>query len=113
MVSLRMAPFKASFTPFKNAMTMSKRKNTVSRQFKHVQCSDEEIIRYFRDGNAAREALLELEHRSWEYTFEFAVEMSRRCRSVMGENHDMNEALDVYERWYFSVGGRRLTVGCR
>ena len=99
MVSLKMAPFKASFTPFKNAMSMNKTKNTVSRQYKHVQCSDEELVRYFRDANAAREALLELEHRSWEYTFEFAVEMSKRCRLVMGEDPDMNEALDVYERW--------------
>jgi hypothetical protein len=101
MVSLKIAPFKASFTPFKNAMSMTKSKNTVSRQFSHVRCSDEEVVSYFRDANAAREALFELEHRSWEYVFEFAVEMSRRCRLVMGGDPDMNEALEVYERWYF------------
>ena len=101
MVSLRMAPFKASFTPLKKAMAMSKTKNTVGRQFKHVQCSDEEVGRYFRDASSAREALLELEHRSWEYVFEFAVEMCKQCRLVMGENLDMQQALDVYERWYF------------
>lgn len=58
---------------------------------------------YFRDGAAARGAMMELTQRSWEYQFEFAVEMSKRCRGVMGEDPNMREAYEFYENWYLCV----------
>jgi hypothetical protein len=43
--------------------------------------------------------MTELCHRSWEYQFEFAVEMSKQCKMVMGDDVGMNEACDVFENW--------------
>lgn len=105
MVSLKMYPFKGSFTPLKNAIAKAKAKETVRKQFKHVTCSDEGVIQYFKNALAARAAMLELGQRSWEYQFEFAVEMSKRCKDVMGEDQDMNEAHQVFERWYVTSFG--------
>jgi hypothetical protein len=101
MVSLKLSPFKASFTPLKNAMSI-KTKNSIRRKFKHVNCTDDEISQYFKDAAAAHVAMTELGQRSWEYQFEFAVEMAKRCKSVMGDNKGMRQALDVYEDWYSS-----------
>lgn len=42
----------------------------------------------------------ELGQRSWEYQFEFAAEMARRCTQSMGDDKYMHQALDVYEDWY-------------
>jgi hypothetical protein len=99
MVSLKMSPFKTSFKPFKNAIAMSRTKSTVRRQFKHVTCTDEELSRYFKDAATARASMTELCHRSWEYQFEFAVEMSKQCKLAMGDDVGMNEACDVFENW--------------
>jgi hypothetical protein len=55
---------------------------------------------YFRDVISARNAMLELENRSWEYQFEFAVEMSKRCKTVMGNDPNMHAAYGFYENWY-------------
>jgi hypothetical protein len=97
MVSLKLSPLKTSFAPLKKAMST---KRTVSKQFKHVNCADNEISLYFKDAAAARAAMLALAYRSWEYQFEFAIEMAKRCRKVMGDNKGMREALDVFENWY-------------
>jgi hypothetical protein len=98
MVSLKFGSIRSSF-PIK-AIGL-KGKSGFKREFNHVNCSDEETVKYFRNGSAARDALLELDERSWEYQFEFAVEMVKRCKLVMGSDPGMREALDVYERWYF------------
>ena len=98
MVSLKLSPFKASFTPFKNVMS-GKRRNNVRKQFPHVNCTDDEIGQYFKDAAAARAAMAELGQRSWEYQFEFAAEMAKRCAAVMGDDKRMHEALDVFECW--------------
>jgi len=78
-----------------------KGKTSLKRQFAHVKCSDEEVpMKYFRDARTARAAMLELGNRSWEYQYEFAVEMARRCKQVMRDDADMQQALALYERWY-------------
>ena len=69
--------------------------------FKHVSCTDDQLVLYFRDGNAARASMKEVGQRSWEYQFEFAVEMSKRCQQVMGKDPDMIEAYEVFEQWYY------------
>jgi hypothetical protein len=74
-------------------------KSNVRRQFKHVSCTEEELVKYFKDAMAARNAISELNSRSWEYTFEFVVEMVKQCNLVMGDNSSMKQALEVYERW--------------
>jgi hypothetical protein len=99
MVSLKKHPFKGTFAPLKNAIAKAKVKETVRKQFKHVTCSDDEIHQYFKNALAARAALIELAQRSWEYQFEFAVEMSKQCRQVKGEDPEMKEAFEVYEQW--------------
>ena len=104
MVSLKIPAFKSAF-PIK---TIAKGKSTIRKEFKHVNCSDNEIGKYFRDGNAATMALLELNERSWEYQFEFAVEMSKQCKMVMGDDYGMKEAFDVFETWYSSLVPRLL-----
>jgi hypothetical protein len=98
MVSLKLAPFKSSLIPLKNAI--SSKRNTIRRKFSHVSCSDDEIRRYFKDAASAHEAMNELGKRSWEYQYEFAVEMSKRCQQVMGKDPNLIEALDVFEQWY-------------
>ena len=106
MVSLKLAPLKVSFLPLKNAMS-SRGKGSVRKVFKHVDCSDEQLVGlYFRDGDMARASLKELSLRSWEYQYEFAVEMSKRCQQVMGKDPDMIEAYEVYEQWYLYSGLR-------
>lgn len=97
MVSLKLSPLKTSFSPLKKVVSTKRR---VSKQFKHVNCTDDEVSRYFKDATAARAAMLELAYRSWEYQYEFAVEMARRCHLVMRDNKSMREALDVFENWY-------------
>ena len=101
MVSLKLSPFKAKFTPLKNVMSV-KGKNNVRKQFPHVNCADDEVSQYFKDAAAARAAMAELGQRSWEYQFEFAAEMAKRCAVVMGDDKRMHEALDVFENWYIS-----------
>jgi hypothetical protein len=103
MVSLKLAPLKVSFSPFKNAIS-SKGKGNVKKVFKHVNCTDEQLVYYFRDANAAQASMRELSLRSWEYQYEFAVEMSKRCQQVMGKDPDMIEAYEVYEQWYSHAG---------
>ena len=106
MVSLLRFPFKGSFSPFKNAIAKAKTKTktqpkySLRKQFKHVTCSDDDISQYFKNALAARAALLELGERSWEYQFEFAVEMAKRCQEAMGQDPDMMEAFEVFEQWY-------------
>jgi hypothetical protein len=73
---------------------------TVKRRFNHVECSDDELYRYFQDGASARVAMMELGERSWEYQYEFAAEMSKRCHQVMRKNPSMIEAYEVFEEWY-------------
>jgi len=99
MVSLKMTPFRARFTPFKNAISINKTKSEVKKQFKHVTCTDEEVSRYFRSAAAAMGAMAEIGQRSWEYQFEFAAEMARRCKAVMGGDPDMIEAYEFFEQW--------------
>lgn len=99
MVSLKLATFRGSFGPFKAVKI--KGKSTIRRQFKHVTCSDDELGQYyFKDAAAARRAMAELGQRSWEYQFEFAAEMARRCAASMGDDKHMHQALDAYEDWY-------------
>ena len=98
MVSLKLTPLKVSFSPLKNAIS-PREKGNVRKQFKHVKCTDDQVVFYFRDANAARASMRELSLRSWEYQFEFAVEMSKRCQQVMGKDPDMIEAYEVYEQW--------------
>lgn len=97
MVSIKLAPFKSSFKPLQS---ITKSKNTLRKQFKHVACTDDEASHYFKDAAAAHAAMAELGQRSWEYQYEFAAEMFKRCHEAMGKNPDMVEALDVYEEWY-------------
>lgn len=99
MVSLKLSPFKASFSPLKNVMSV-KGKNNVRKQFPHVNCTDDQVYQYFKDAAAARAAMAELGQRSWEYQFEFADEMAKRCAAAMGDDKRMHEALDVFENWY-------------
>jgi hypothetical protein len=99
MVSLKLSPFKASFTPLKKISA----RNTIRKQFGHVNCSDNEISQYFKDAAAARATMAELGQRSWEYQVEFADEMARRCRAMMGDNKQMHQALDVFEHWYLHL----------
>lgn len=101
MVSLKLSPFRASFKPLKNVMSV-KGKNSVRKQFPHVNCTDDEVSQYFKDAAAARTAMAELGQRSWEYQFEFAAEMAKRCGAMMGDDKRMHEALDVFENWYVS-----------
>lgn len=68
--------------------------------FKHVSCTDDQLVLYFRDADAARASMREVGMRSWEYQVEFAMEMSKRCQQVMGKDPDMNEAYEVFEQWY-------------
>jgi hypothetical protein len=92
--------FKTPFKPFKNAIAMSRTRSTVRRQFKHVTCTDEELSQYFKDATAARAAMMELSERSWEYQFEFAVEISKQCHFIMDDDPNMNEAYNFFENWY-------------
>src|SRR5579871_6215391 len=78
MVMFKLSPLKASIAPLKSFGKNSKK--SVGKQFRHVSCTDEEVSMYFRDLSSARNAMMELENRSWEYQFEFAAEMSKRCR---------------------------------
>lgn len=98
MVSLKLSPLKASFTPLKKFGA----RNNVRKHFNHVNCSDDEISQYFKDAAAARVAMAELGQRSWEYQVEFAAEMAKRCKAMMGDDKRMHEALDVFEDWYLS-----------
>ena len=97
MVMFKLSPFKATIAPLKSFGKTSKR--NVAKQFKHVNCSDDEISMYFCDVGAARRAMMELEYRSWEYQFEFAVEMARRCQVVMDNDPNMLAAYAFYENW--------------
>src|SRR5271154_6697848 len=99
MVSLKLSNFKGSFNPLKSVVSVKGRSN-IRRHFKHVNCTDDEISQYFKDAAAARAAMAELGQRSWEYQIEFADEMARRCRAMMGDDKHMHQALDVFEHWY-------------
>lgn len=98
MVMFKLSPFKTSLSPLKSIGRSSKK--SVGKQFKHVTCTDDELsMYYFRDIVAARNAMLELGNRSWEYQFEFAAEMSKRCKAVMGDDPSMHAAYGFYENW--------------
>jgi hypothetical protein len=109
MVAFKMSPLRMTVTPFKNIMRL-KGKGTVRRQFPHISCGDEEVLMYFRDGLAAKEAMSEICDRSWEYQAEFATEMARLCKLAMGSDLNMQSAYEFYEQWYTSLQ-RRLIVG--
>ena len=81
----------------------AKSKGNVRKKFQHVTHTDDEISHYFKDATAARAAMAELGQRSWEYQYEFAVEMARQCKAVMGDDKNMHQALDVFEDWYISL----------
>ena len=79
----------------------------VRDKFKHVNCTDNELIKYFKDEPAAQAAMDELHARSWEYKQEFAREMIKQCQQwmrkdkrMMCEDENMPAALTVYEKWY-------------
>lgn len=112
MVSLKLQPIKSSIAPFKSIVN-SRSKNSVRKQFSHVKCSDNELARYFENERAAQVAMSEISKRSWEYQYEFAVEMSKRCREVSGKDPDMLEALDVFEDWYRHLTSLELMTGLR
>jgi hypothetical protein len=57
--------------------------------------------------------MAELSQRSWEYQIEFAVEMTKQCKAMMGDNKSMHEALDVFEYWYFPSKSFVLMEGWR
>jgi hypothetical protein len=84
-------------------LAISKRKDAVRRQFKHVSCADDGLSQYFRNGLAAQAAMDELHARSWEYQFDFAAEMAKQCKQKMSEDTNMMEALRVFEEWYASI----------
>src|SRR5437762_14142818 len=86
-------------------------KDTVRKRFKHVNCTDDEVSQYFRSASAARNSMNELNKRSWEYQHEFATEMSKQCTAVMGKNHEMKQALEVFEHWYVNSDSDVLTKG--
>jgi len=100
MVMFKLSPLKASIAPLKSFGKNGKK--SVGKQFRHVSCTDEEVSMYFRDLSSARNAMMELESRSWEYQFEFAAEMSKRCRQTMGSDPNMHAAYGFYENWLYT-----------
>ena len=78
-------------------------KRNVQKNFPHVTCDDEHLPQqYYSSAVTARERIIELDLRSWEYQYEFIKFMEQQSREAAKTYQDDNikAASKVYDNWY-------------